>query len=288
MKPNIFWLASYPKSGNTMLRLFLSLYFFTENGVLNNFNTIKNIPRFNTYEIFKYIKDFPSKDKFITNPEIISKYWLKAQNKLLNSYSNKIFFLKTHNAQIKFNNIFFTNNIFTKGFIYIVRDPRSILISSMTHYGHKTLLDAKNYLFSDHHISYAKDNTLPEMILSWKSHYLSWKKFSQENNNLGLLIKYEDMVNKPEKTFLKILTFISKKTDFNLNKKRFVNALNSIKFDNLQNLEKKINFDEKSLKAEKFFRKGKTNEWELFLPKNITLDIESNFQNEMKELSYIK
>ena len=94
MEPNLFWLASYPKSGNTMLRLFLSLYFFTENGVLSNFSTIRNIPRFNTYEIFKYIKDFPNKDKFLTNPEIINKYWLKAQKELLNNYSKKIFFFK--------------------------------------------------------------------------------------------------------------------------------------------------------------------------------------------------
>ena len=40
---NIFWLASYPKSGNTMLRLFLSLYFFSEDGVLKDFKVIKNI-----------------------------------------------------------------------------------------------------------------------------------------------------------------------------------------------------------------------------------------------------
>ena len=35
MTKHIFWLASYPKSGNTLLRAILSSLFFTENGVFN-------------------------------------------------------------------------------------------------------------------------------------------------------------------------------------------------------------------------------------------------------------
>ena len=49
----IIWLASYPKSGNTMLRLFISLYFFTKDGYLNDFNVINNIKSLNNYKIYK-------------------------------------------------------------------------------------------------------------------------------------------------------------------------------------------------------------------------------------------
>ena len=50
---NIIWIASYPKSGNTLVRLFLSCYFFTDDGNLKDFNIIKNITIFNNINIFK-------------------------------------------------------------------------------------------------------------------------------------------------------------------------------------------------------------------------------------------
>ena len=41
----IIWLASYPKSGNTLVRSMLSAYFFSQDG-LYNFKLIKNIKQF--------------------------------------------------------------------------------------------------------------------------------------------------------------------------------------------------------------------------------------------------
>ena len=44
-KKMIIWLASYPKSGNTLLRSMLAAYLFSEDGNYN-FNLIKNIKQF--------------------------------------------------------------------------------------------------------------------------------------------------------------------------------------------------------------------------------------------------
>ena len=41
----IIWLASYPKSGNTLLRSMLAAYFFSKDGIYN-FSLIKNIKQF--------------------------------------------------------------------------------------------------------------------------------------------------------------------------------------------------------------------------------------------------
>ena len=47
----IFWIASYPKSGNTWLRILISCYYYTENGLF--------------YEnVFKKIGQFPEKMYF--------------------------------------------------------------------------------------------------------------------------------------------------------------------------------------------------------------------------------
>ena len=51
----IIWLASYPKSGNTYVRAFLSAYYFSENGEFD-FSQIKNLINFhmkNFYIIYK-------------------------------------------------------------------------------------------------------------------------------------------------------------------------------------------------------------------------------------------
>ncbi len=284
---NIFWLASYPKSGNTMLRLFLSLYFFSEDGNLNDFNVIKNINNLNNYKIYKKLTDIPPLDNFVSNPEIISNYWLRAQQKIIEQHPKKILFFKTHNAQITFNSLNFTNSSVTRGFVYIVRDPRSVLLSTMDHYNHKTYEDAAKYLLSDKHITYVKGNFLPEFILSWKSHFLSWKGFLNENKNLGLIIKYEDMVQNPKETFLDILKFFQTKINFEIDIKKFTNAVDAIQFNKLKQLEKQISFNEKSNSAKRFFRKGIVDEWKSVLPKSILKNIEKNFNEEMRNLHYV-
>ena len=56
---------------------------------------------------------------------------------------------------------------------------------------------------------------------NWSNNFNSWKIF--ENYKKYLLLKYEDLVNEPEITFLKVLNFIHKmkKIDFKLNEKKF-------------------------------------------------------------------
>tara|TARA_B110000459_G_scaffold113996_1_gene126048 strand:+ start:167 stop:403 length:237 start_codon:yes stop_codon:yes gene_type:complete len=48
------WLASYPKSGNTLVRSLLASYFFSKDGNFD-FDVIKNIKQFPTSELFEKI-----------------------------------------------------------------------------------------------------------------------------------------------------------------------------------------------------------------------------------------
>ena len=48
----IIWLASYPKSGNTLMRSILSAYFFSKDGKFN-FDLLKNIKQFPDNRLFK-------------------------------------------------------------------------------------------------------------------------------------------------------------------------------------------------------------------------------------------
>ena len=48
----IIWLASYPKSGNTLVRSMLSAYFFSQDGNYN-FELLKNIKQFPAINMFE-------------------------------------------------------------------------------------------------------------------------------------------------------------------------------------------------------------------------------------------
>ena len=102
----------------------------------------------------------------------------------------------------------------------------------------------------------------------------------------SIIIKYEDIIINPEKNFLNVLKFLQTVMSFNIDQKKYMNTLKSIKFNNVRNLENKIGFDEK-LHGNFFFRKGLINEWRNFLPKKIQNKIEKIFNEEMEELGYL-
>ena len=54
----IFWIASYPKSGNTWLRALLSAYYYTNDGLFLKDSLLENINQFpqkKYFDKFKYI-----------------------------------------------------------------------------------------------------------------------------------------------------------------------------------------------------------------------------------------
>ena len=66
----IFWIASYPKSGNTWLRALLSSYFYSRDGIFNQ-NLLENIAQFPEKRFFS---DFNYDTKIVTDT---SKFWIK-------------------------------------------------------------------------------------------------------------------------------------------------------------------------------------------------------------------
>ena len=59
MKKGIIWLSSYPKCGNTYVRIFLSHYIYSEKDELD-FSLLNKIPKFEHKETFS--KAFPNID----------------------------------------------------------------------------------------------------------------------------------------------------------------------------------------------------------------------------------
>ena len=278
----IIWIASYPKSGNTWVRSFLSAYYFSDDGKFS-------------FELLKKIKQFPNKEFFdikLENVDDASKNWLIAQKKI--KEKKKTIFLKTHNIYGAYKGNSFTSEEFTAGAIYIVRDPRNVLTSLMNHYSlnesealkminsiYRNLKDEND---TDNYASYS-------FISSWANNYNSWKKSKNINT---LFIKYEDLENDTYNTFTRIINFSNNliKKEKNIDDERFKSAIKTTNFDVLKKKEETEGFHEaayssKEKKIKTFFNLGNKNNYKNMLKKETLKAIEEIFEKEMIELDYL-
>ena len=278
----ILWLASYPKSGNTFLRSLLASYFYTKDG---NFN----------FDLLKKIKQFPVNENFsqigidIKNKYLVAENYIKAQEEI--NKSKKLTFLKTHSSFCKmFNKFNFSNLKNSLGVIYIVRDPRNVVISFARH-NSQSIETTSELLITD--LATGNEKNEVEVYLgSWNFNYNSWKVY--QNSKKYLLIKYEDLVNNTQKTFTEILKFINNISKINseIDIKKIKKIVKETTFSRMKHLENEYGFVEAKINDNtgqmvKFFNQGPENDWKNILNDEIKKKIEFKFQQEMKELGYL-
>jgi hypothetical protein len=279
----IIWLASYPKSGNTWVRSVLTSLFKKNQDEVN-------------FEDLQFIRQYPLRSDFsklsidVDNINELSKNWINSQN-IINS-DKKLKFLKTHYALCNFKGNYFTNIKNTSGVIYIVRDPRNVITSINHHFSHVNISRSLEFLFDDNRVLgfsnvKKKDNNIITPIASWGKHYNSWKLF-QKN---FLLIKYENLLLKPDNEFHKIIRFVEKIFNITFEENLKNSAIQNNTFEKLKKIEKTKKFEESILKPDgtrkDFFNLGPNNNWKKILDPKISCQIEDRFKNEMKELGYL-
>tara|TARA_B100000767_G_scaffold101076_1_gene97056 strand:+ start:2457 stop:3308 length:852 start_codon:yes stop_codon:yes gene_type:complete len=281
----IFWIASYPKNGNTWLRSLLSAYYFTEDGNFKNDKILKNIPQFPEK---KYFVNFEY-DK--SNPVSTARYWIKAQEMI--NIDKKIKFLKTHNIYGALNGNEFSNRSNSIGGIYIIRDPRNVITSLMNHF-EMNKEDALKFMLSEKKFIYDffKKNDFSDFqfISSWAKNYKSWIN----NKDFPIkLIKYEDLIKDTFFVVKDLINFIddTSKTNYKFNKSKAQNAIQTTNFENLKNIEKNYGFSE-SIKSKNkdnkipFFHLGPNNKWQNFFDNDFANKLNVIFKESLKELQY--
>ena len=282
----IIWLASYPKSGNTWVRSFISALYYHSEGK-NDFSNLKKIKQFPTRSVFE---NFTENTQDVVQ---VYKNWINVQNFL--NLDNQIKFLKTHHVNCIINNYKFTDDENSLGAIYIVRDPRNVLLSVKNHFSLSSYENAKDFIFREKHwVGIEKtekdkfeDNTIPTLISSWNVHYKTWKNKTKNY----LLIKYEDLQKDPQKEFLKITEYLEKITNTKFAKHKIQKAIETTSFSYMQKLESEGFFNEnaksKSNTKVKFFNMGPKTKWQEYLSDEIIEEINTKFKDEMIELGYL-
>ena len=277
----IIWLSSYPKSGNTYIRSFLSAYYFSKDGNFN-FNLLLNINQFPGIHF--------SKNKMDSKLEA-SKNWILNQNIYFDK--NKLKILKTHNSLTPYEQNKFTSKDQTLGAIYICRDPRNVITSLKNHYS-MDYDKALNFMLNDSSSltqnSIDKDFSNFTFLGSWSNHYKSWK-----NNKIfpTMFIRYEDLQDNKFEIFKEIILFINNlsKNNDSIDEKKLLNSVNSTNFINLKNKEQREGFEESIISKEtgkkiRFFNMGFNNRWQKILPEEIKIKTNKVFKEDLKILNY--
>ena len=282
----IFWIASYPKSGNTWLRALISAYYYSKDGVFNQ-NILKNIGQFPEK---KYLTGFNHNPNEVGDT---AKFWIKAQEKI--NVDKKIRFFKTHNIFGAVNNSKFSNKQNSAGCIYIVRDPRNVITSIKNHYelddneALKWMINPKKFIYDVERVEQYGYSDF-QFISSWSMNNKSWRV--QKEIPIKI-IRYEDLLKETYNVFKDVIEFINKTLHIKdkINKEKLKNSVRSTFFDKLKNDEKNNGFVEavpSKISKEKipFFNLGPDNDWKKILDKDQQIKLTDMFQGDLIELGY--
>ena len=225
---NIIWLASYPKSGNTYLRFLIYNYLYTE-----------------VNESMEVEKAMPDIHKLLT------------AGKGLNTGVSQSVFVKTHfcyNDKLPYHKE-------TRGFIYIIRNPRDVLLSNSRYSGVTGNQQINLKKFAHQFINVMGVPRWKKMNMgTWPEHIASW--LSATSQYPHLFLKYEDLRNDPTTSLQEIINFLKLELDEEKVKKAIeMSSLEVMRDLEIKEKEKSVEtlFDDQG-KDQYFVGEGKTNQ----------------------------
>lgn len=275
---NIVWLASYPKSGNTWLRAFLA------NLIANRADPLR------PDEIRDYTDSESRTDRYaelagkpstgLTIQEISE---LRPQvHALIAARAQGTRLVMTHNFCGSFEGQPLFNWQVTAGAIYVLRNPLDVAVS-MTHHFGLTLDEAIDRLGDDRVASINDAVAVSHLIGSWSAHVAGWAEAAERSPGRIIVLRYEDLLEKPAKHFAKAARLIGLGQD----RARIERAVRHTAFQTLASLEQKHGFVEAVDEKTRFFFKGRANQWREVLSRGQVQRIVHEHREQMQRFKYV-
>lgn len=276
------WLVSYPKSGNTWMRLALGS--LAAGGAPVDLSTTDD----DRYGVmltlrskFDHYCGVQSED--LTPAEIIAvRPWLN-QAILADLPPDRI--VKIHDAcgTTPDGTALFPTEGAGK-ILYLVRDPRDVALSWAAF---NSISAAESVAFlgnagatigtAAHHWR----PQIPQGLGCWSDHVTSWIDAPDFPNRL--VIRYEDMIADSMATLGRVADFLG----WTVTKAQLAAALDAARFDRLQAQEQQKGFSERPPRSGPFFRQGRVGGWRDYLPEPLQARILADHGAIMERLGYL-
>ena len=280
----IVWLASYPKSGNTWMRVFLAHLLDDGSAPV----TINTIGRY-LHDGLGIASDRHAFDRFsgLDASELLPDEIEMLRPRVYEAaaaQATRPMFVKVHDADLP------TAAgepliplAATRAAVYIVRNPLDIAVSLAFHEGLR--FDTAIAQMADRDFAFSNTaarlpTQLRQRLSSWSGHVASWI------DTPGLachVMRYEDMVARPFETFSRAVRFLELPAD----DAAIGEALDGARFDRLRDEEERVGFIERPSNAARFFREGRTGAWRRHLNAEQAGRIIADHGDMMRRLEYI-
>ena len=276
----ISWIASYPKSGNTWFRAFLTALLGSnlEGPILEE---LEGGPIASSKEMFDLEAGVDSCELTVSEiqrirPDVFRSYASRSSERL---------YLKIHDARVdRENGIDIIPPDATQGAIYLIRNPLDIAASWANHSG-TSLEKSTDCLINETHIlakasSRKFANQVQQFLGSWSDHVRSW---TDCQDFPVLAIRYENLLAAPLEHFSRAQKFL----EIDKTSEQVEQAIASTRFETLQSYEAQHGFKERPKGSKQFFRKGKSGSWREELPAECAKRIIDAHGETMRRFGYL-
>jgi hypothetical protein len=250
----IVWLASYPKSGNTWFRTFLT-NLLRDGDKPAEINDLDGGPIASARIPFDGALGYDSGEMTFEEidrlrPEVYVHLARQAKETIFCKVHDAYTFLPDGSPLIP--------PEATACALYFIRNPLDVAVSFAHHSGHdqfdRTIGRMAKTENSFCETDASEPNQLRQKLLSWSGHVASW---ADAPGIRVKVVRYEDMKLRPEETFTEAARFAGLPDD----PARVRKAIGFSRFDELRAQEEKSGFGEKMPLSQSFFRKGEIGSW---------------------------
>ncbi len=271
----IWWLASYPKSGNTWVRMFLANLLFKPDQPFD----INQIPKatFSDSMGGPYARLANKPIGALSRTDVL-RLRPRVQHMLANQGVD-LLFAKTHSAVATIDGLPAFDLSLVRGAVYVLRNPLDVVVSSASYLG-IGYAEAIETLCSSNGALRASETQVWQFMGSWSDHVRSWTTVP------GLrchVVRYEDLSRRPVKAFAGIADHIGLPYD----RAGLRRAIRFSSFEILAKQEKKQGFVERYSNDAQFFRKGQIGDWRNVLTQDQVDRIVQAHQDMMREFGYL-
>ncbi len=271
---NLIWIASYPKSGNTWMRMFLANYMLPR-GDGQPFRLTDLGTASSSDARARDISRATGRDCREMTPDEL--YRGRQRHLEFLSASPRPTFLKTHMPNAALFGMPLIPADLTRCAIYIVRNPLDI-VPSYAHYMELDLERSVELLASPKNWTRGDDKQITQMVGDWSMHVRSWLSVDAFP---VLVLRYEDLIDDPVKQF----TSVVETTGLPADEAKLKRAIEASRFDELQSQERQVGYSGRDVL---FFRKGVKGDWKEALPEDLSKKVISDHGKVMGFLRYLE